>query len=168
MRVLIGGVGYTNLHDLSVGPTVVDRLKALALPEHIEVDDLNHLIAAYQKLSQEHYDKIILVGAVKRGREPGMVDIYGYGEDLTLPDEEEIRIRVAEGVSGTVNLESLLILCKYYGVLPSDVIVIEVEPEDDQWGEGFTPKVERAIEKVIDLVMDEAGIVLSGDMRANV
>jgi len=154
--MLVGGVGYTNLHDMSVGPTVVDRLKSLRLPTNVEVDDLNHLIAAYQRLSQEKYDKIILVGSVKRGRKPGTVDIYQYGENQDLPDDEEIRIRVAEGVSGTVNLDSVLILCRYYRVLPQEVLVIEVEPQDENWGEGFTPPVEKAIEEVIGIVLEEA------------
>lgn len=165
MRVLIGGVGYTNLHDLSVGPAIIERLKKLGLPEYVELDEFDHLIATYQKLSETRYDKLILVGAVKRGRKPGTIHTYSA---LDLPDEEEIRLRVAEGVAGTVSLESILILCRYYDVLPSDLTVIEIEPEDDNWGEGFTPKVEQAVEKVIDIVLDEARIAPSGDMKANV
>lgn len=167
MRVLIGGVGYTNLHDMSVGPALVDRLRALSLPENVEVDDLNHLVATYQRLSQERYDKLIFVGAMKRGREPGVIDIYGYGDERVLPDEQEIRERVAEGVGGTIDLDSVLIVCKYYGVLPPEVFVVDIEPEDDTWGEGFTPKVAEAFEKIIDIVLDEARQIAAWDVKAN-
>jgi Ni,Fe-hydrogenase maturation factor len=51
-----------------------------------------------------------------------------------------------------ISLDNLLIIATYFGKLPCDVIVIEVEPTDDGWGEGFTPEVERAVPAVIEMI----------------
>jgi len=38
-RIFIGGVGYTNLRDLSVGPIVLPQLQQLDWPAGVEIDD---------------------------------------------------------------------------------------------------------------------------------
>ena len=154
MRVLIAGVGYTFLHDLSFGPVVIRRLQEMDWPRGVEVTDLSQSpIAVYQQLSERHYDKIIFIGAVKRERPVGSV--YLYRPDGPLPAEEEIEARIGEGVSGTVSLDSTVIVCRYFGALPVDTLVVEVEPEDESWGEGFSLKVAAAVDEVIELVRRE-------------
>lgn len=155
MRVLIGGVGYTFLRDLSLGPVVIRRLEEMAWPAGVEVMDLSQSpIAVYQQLSERRYDKVILVGAVRRDRAVGTINCYR--PDGPLPAEEEIQARIGEGVSGTVSLDSTVIVCRYLGALPADTLVVEVEPEDESWGEGFTPSVGSCVEKVIAIVRREA------------
>ena len=44
-RVLIGGVGYTNLSDMSVGPVLVERLRRSAWPDGVDIEDLSAKIA---------------------------------------------------------------------------------------------------------------------------
>ena len=61
-------------------------------------------------------------------------------------------MRVAEAVTGVISLDNLLIIATYFGKLPREVIVIEVEAVDEGWGEGFTPHVEAAIPKVIGAI----------------
>jgi len=154
MPTLIAGVGYTCLRDLSFGPVLVDRLKGLNWPEGVEVEDLSYSpVAVFQKLTEKRYRKIVFVGAVKRGREPGA--IQRYRPDGPLPNEEEIQARIGEGVTGVVSLESLLIVCRFFEALPEDVVVLEVEPEEESWGEGFTPAVQDALEQVIKMVQEE-------------
>jgi Ni,Fe-hydrogenase maturation factor len=50
------------------------------------------------------------------------------------------------------HLDNLLIIATYFGKLPPNVIVIEVEPTDDGWGEDLTPEVERAVPAVIERI----------------
>lgn len=59
---------------------------------------------------------------------------------------------MAEAVTGVISLENLLIIATYFGKLPDDVVVIEVEAADEGWGEGFTPHVESAIPAVIEAI----------------
>ncbi len=156
MRVLIAGVGYTFLHDLSFGPVLIQRLREMGWPAGVEVTDLSQSpIAVYQQLSDRQYDKIIFIGAVKRERPVGSV--YLYHPDGPLPAGEEIQARIGEGVSGVLDLESTVVVCRYFKALPADTLVVEVEPEDESWGEGFSPKVAAAVDEVLEIVRREAG-----------
>jgi Ni,Fe-hydrogenase maturation factor len=94
------------------------------------------------------YDRIIFVAGVRLDRQPG--GMYCYRWERQLPDPEEVQARVAEAVTGVISLDNLLIIATYFGKLPRDVMVIEVEAADASWGEGLTPYVETAIPKVIE------------------
>lgn len=158
MKVLVAGVGYTVLRDLSFGPEMVRRFQLLKWPQNVEVEDLSYgPVTVIQKLTEKKYGKIILIGAVKRNRAAGT--LHKYRPHGSLPDEEEIQGRMGEGVAGVISLDSLVILGRFYQAFPENVVVIEVEPEDDSWGEGFTPGVEEAVEKVTQMVREEVGIV---------
>ena len=153
MPVLIAGVGYQNLRDLSVGPVLVPVLCRLDWPEDVEIHDLHFgPIHVVQWLEERpgHYHRMVFVSAVERGRERGQV--YCYRWDGALPDADEIQQRVGEAVTGVISLDNLLIIGQYFGVLPRDVIVVEVEPEDTGWGTGFTPCVETVLGEVIETV----------------
>ena len=153
MPVLIAGVGYHNLRDLSVGPVLVPVLRRLNWPEGVEIEDLHFgPIHVVQWLEERpgHFDRMVFVAAVERGREPGRV--YRYRWNGILPDADEIQQRVCEVVTGVISLDNLLIIGQYFGVLPLDVSVVEVESEDTGWGEGFTPRVEAALDEVIETV----------------
>lgn len=153
-RVLIAGVGYTCLTDLSFGPVLVEKLKALMWPSHVQVEDMSYTpIAAVQKFREEHYDKLILISATKRNRKPG--ELYICRPDGQLPPPEEIQIRVGEAVTGTISLDNFLIICQFFGALPREVVVLEVEPISEEWGMEFTPEVEVQVEKAIELVRRE-------------
>ena len=155
-RVLVGGVGYRNLRDHSVGPIMADRLAASPWPPGVEVDDLSFgpIALVHRLQGAQAYDRMVLVGAVSRGRVPGQV--YRYRWSGALPEPEEIQARVAAAVTGVISLDNLLIICQYFEVLPDDVVVIEVEPEVEEWGPDFTPAVASALDRVETLVREAA------------
>lgn len=151
MRVLLGGVGYRNLRDGSIGPWLTDTLADRAGDGvEVEVEDLSyHPVGLTQNLQdREPYDRVVFVGAVTRGDEPGTVRRYRW--DGELPPAEEIQERVSEAVTGVISLENLLIVCGAFGGLPEDVRVIEVEPADEGWGEGFSPVVQAKLDEVVE------------------
>jgi hydrogenase maturation protease len=153
MNVMVAGVGYTNLRDLSLGPVLVPRLRDLDWPDGIEVDDLSFgPIAVVLRLRDrpDYYQRMVLVSAVERGRAPG--GPYCYRWTGELPDPEEIQARVGEAVTGVISVDNLLIVAGYFGALPGEVIVVEVEPEDTGWGPGFTPTIEGILDSTIDTV----------------
>ncbi len=163
MNVLIAAVGYTNLRDLSFGPELLPRLRELSWPPWVEIDDWSFgPIAVVQRLQDRpgFYDRIVFVSAAERGREPGRV--YRYRWDGVLPDDEQVQQRVAEAVTGIISLDNLLIIAKRFEVLPEEVVVVEVEPMDDGWGPGFSPRVEIAIDDAIDLVRKSVAEVWDG------
>ena len=150
-RVLVGGVGYRNLRDHGLGPYLADRLVAEP-PDGVEVEDLSYgpVQITHNLQDRPPYDRLVLVGAVTRGRPPGTVASYRWSGDLPSPDE--IQSRVAEAVTGVISLDNVLIVCSALGGLPDDVRVVEVEPADEGWGEGFSPEVEARLPEVVEAV----------------
>ena len=152
-RVFIGALGYTNLRDLSVGLKILEELKRLQWPAGVEIDDLGPggpIAAVHRFRDASPYDRVILVAAVGRSRQPGQV--YCYHWDGQLPDREEIQARVAEGVTGVISLDNLLIVGGYFAIWPSDLMVVEVEPCDEDWGPEFSEAVQAAIHPAIQAV----------------
>jgi hydrogenase maturation protease len=151
MRVLVGGIGYRNLRDGSVGPWAIERLAARA-GDGVEVEDLSyHPVGLHQNLlEREPYDRVVLVGAVRRGRPAGTVESYRWQAEL--PPPEEVQARVSEAVTGVISLENTLVVCGAFGGLSDDVRVVEVEPADDGWGEGFSPEVEEKLDEILETV----------------
>ncbi len=151
MRVLIGGVGYRYLRDAALGPYMSDRLTPRA-GDGVEVEDLGYHPVGFTQNLQDRpaYDRIVLVAAIERGREPGTVKAYRW--DHGLPPVKEIQERVSEAVTGTISLDNLLIVTEAFGAFPDDVRVVEVEPDDETWGEGFSPVVEEKLSEIEEAV----------------
>jgi hydrogenase maturation protease len=151
MRILVGGVGYRFLRDESVGPYMADRLVERAR-EGVEVEDLGyHSVGLAQNLQERApYDRVVLVAAVRRGREPGTVEIYRW--DGRLPSDTEIQGYVGEAAVGMISLDGHLIVCGAFGGLPDDVRVVEVEPGEEGWGDGFSPLIEGLLDDIEEAV----------------
>jgi hydrogenase maturation protease len=151
MRVLVGGVGYRYLRDESVGPYMADRLAARA-PDGVEVEDLGyHSVGLAQNLQdREPYDRMVLVSAVRRGREPGTIDVYRW--DGVLPPPADIQTYVGEAAVGMISLDGHLAVCGALGGLPNDVRIVEVEPGEEGWGDGFSPLIESILDEIEEAV----------------
>lgn len=169
-RVFIGGVGYTNLRDLSVGPVLVPELQQLDWPGGVEIDDLSlggPIAAVHRFREAPPYDRVILFGGVGRGRQPGQV--YCYRWDGCLPDRDDIQMRVSEAVTGVISLDNLLIVGGFFGIWPSDVVVVEIEPRDEDWGPEFSALIQSAIGRLIQAVRQASQARLEGlSTRADV
>lgn len=151
MRVLVGGVGYRFLRDGALGPYLSDVLSERA-SNGVEVEDLGyHPVGFHQNLEERpDYDRIILVAAVGRGREPGTIRAYRW--DHVLPPVQEVQDRVSEAVTGTISLDNLLIVTEALGGFPEDVWVVEVEPADETWGDGFSDIIEAKLPEIEEAV----------------
>jgi hydrogenase maturation protease len=155
MRVLVGGVGYRFLRDGSVGPLLTEQLaEELAGQSYdgIEVEDLSYGPVALSMNLRERsgYERLVLFGAVQRGRDPGTIESYRWHGEL--PESDRIQERVAEAVTGVISLDNVLIVCGALGGLPDDVRVIEIEPEDLGWGEGFSQTVQEKLPELRERV----------------
>jgi hydrogenase maturation protease len=151
MRVLVGGVGYRFLRDGALGPYMADTLASRA-GNGIEVEDLGyHPVGFTQNLEERpDYERIVFVAAVARGRAPATVEAYRW--DHALPSAKEIQDRVSEAVTGIISLDNLLIVSEAFGALPDDVRVVELEPADENWGEGFSPEVEAKLPEIEEVI----------------
>jgi len=153
-RTLVGGVGYTNLRDGSAGPILAERLAGTLGPD-VDVEDLSYSPIDVMFLLQRRapYARAVFVGAVTRGSLPGTVRVSRWDPVPEAP--EAVQERIAEAVSGVISLENLLRINQHFKALPPAVTLIEIEPEDEGWGEGLTPTMERALRDVAALLQGD-------------
>ncbi len=155
-RVLVSGIGYSNMSDLSFGRVLYGEMAGMRWPDHVHVEDLNFgPVMIYQWLEESpvKYDKVVLVSAANRGRAPGTLEVYAW--DRKLPDEAGVQACIGEAITGVISLENLLIVCKHFGVLPEDVTIVEIEPQKEDFGLEFSPVVAARVGEAIDLVKAE-------------
>jgi len=157
VNILVSGIGYSNLSDMSFGRVLYAELAEMSWPDHVHVEDLNFgPIMIYQWLEESpvKYDKAIFVSAANRGREPGTLEVYAW--DGMLPDAAGIQASIEEAVTGVISLENLLIVCQHFGVLPADVTIVEIEPQKEDWGLEFSPVVAAKVGEALEVVRKEA------------
>jgi len=157
-RTVIGGVGYRNLRDHSLGIVLSDELEPHARPPALLVEDLCYgPVAVGQWLLDEALvapiTRAVFVAAVARedGRAPGTISAYRW--DRVLPSDELIQRAVVDAVTGVILLDNTLIVTEWMKALPAETIVIEVEPVEHAFGDEMSPAVAAAYPRVRDLVM---------------
>jgi len=157
VRALVGGVGYTNLRDGSAGPILAERLAGTLGPD-VDVEDLSYSPIDVMFLFQRRapYARAVFVGAVSRGSPPGTVRVIPWDPEPESP--ESVQERIAEAVSGVISLDNLLRINQHFKALPPVVTVVEIEPEDEGWGEGVTPTMERALHEVVALLKGDLAV----------
>lgn len=156
MMVLVSGIGYSNMSDMSFGRVLYGQMAEMSWPDHVHVEDLNFgpvMIYQWFEETPVKYDKLVLVSAANRGREPGTLEVYDW--DGKMPDDAGIQACIGEAITGVLSLENLLIVCKHFGVLPEDVTIIEIEPQKEDYGLEFSPVVAARVGEAIDLVKRE-------------
>jgi hydrogenase maturation protease len=151
VRVLVAGVGYRFLRDNALGIYITDTLAPQAT-NGVEFEDLGyHPVGFTQNLDERpDYDRIVFVGAVDRQREPGTITAYRY--DHVLPDVAEINERVADSVTGSISLDNLIVVSEAFKSLPEDVWVVEVQPADETWGDGFSDVIQAKLPEITETV----------------
>ena len=141
-RTLVAGIGYCHQSDLSVGPFLADRFTRETWIAGVDVDDLSYgPVAVAQTLEDASpvYTRIVLVAAVDRGLAPGTVRSYRW--DGLLPAPDEIQARVGQAITGIVDLDNLLVVARQFGALPPTVFVVEVQPDNQEFGVTFSETI---------------------------
>jgi hydrogenase maturation protease len=144
-RVLIGGVGYTCLSDLSVGPLLIEQLRAQDWPPGVVVEDLSYgpIDVLYRLQASPPFSAAIFTTAVGRGRTPGTLYRGRWAAPSLPPDE--LQTRIAEAITGVISLDNLLHILAHFGALPPEVVTLEVEPLHETWGEELSMPVQAAL-----------------------
>ncbi len=147
--ILVAGVGYMHLRDLSFGPVMVERLQAMDWPDGVRVEDFSYgpmaILEWFEESPGKRFDRAIFIGAEERGREPGALATYEWL--AALPSPEEVQERVANALTGVMSLENLLVIAQHFEVLPVETFVIELEPVELEWGMELSPLGERRMEE---------------------
>ena len=158
LRTVIGGVGYRNLRDHSLGIVMSDELEALANPPALQVEDLCYgpVAVAQWFLDEANVNRAVFITAIARedGRPPGTICAYRW--DHVLPDDGEIQRCVVDAVTGVIFLDNTLVVVEWMGALPDETIVIEVEPLEHAFGDEMSPAVAAAYAEVRRLALHYA------------
>ena len=169
-RTVIGGVGYRNLRDHSLGIVMSDELEALADPPALLVEDLCYgPVAVAQWFLDEAREapitRAVFITAIARedGRAPGTICAYRW--DHALPSDEEIQRCVVDAVTGVILLDNTLIVVEWMKALPAETIVVEVEPLEHAFGDEMSPAVAQAYAEARSIALrvardDEAALAL--------
>lgn len=155
--VLVAALGHAWLRDQAFGLKVLDELRTRDLPADVELEDWSFgTITAFQKLALRPYRRAIFVSGTQRdGRLPGT--LARWTPTTTLPPPQEIHGRIGDCVMGAVSVDNLLIIAKFYDVLPDDVVLVEAEPVDDTWGNNLSPALANILSSAVDAVLEEIG-----------
>lgn len=142
-------MGNPILADDGVGLYVAERLQAGPMPDGVEVK-LSEVAGLRLLELVKGYDKVVIVDALRSGREPG--DIVRY-------EARDFKGGHRYGSAHSIGLHTALELGRQLGMpMPDDVTVFAVEGEDvETFSEKFSAPVAEAAEKVIDLVRAEVG-----------
>ena len=155
MRVLVGAVGYRNLRDFSAAFEVLDGLAPQVLGENVVLEDTSYnpiaVVQWLQGLSAgERFDRAIFVSSLERGRAPGAVTAYRWDGDM--PPDDQVQQSVTEAVTGIIALENTVVIGNYFKVLPPEVVIVEIEPRDHEFGPDLSAPVRAAIGAACALV----------------
>lgn len=146
--LLIGGVGYTYLGDLSFGATLVERLRQREWPDDVVIEDVSYnpiTVMDWFRDDPRRFDRAVFVTAVERGRRPGSLHRTAWQPRESTPDR--VQDSVAAAITGTISLDNLLIIGSHFKLLPQRTEVVELEPVVTGWGEGLSDVAEELVEQ---------------------
>jgi hydrogenase maturation protease len=154
--IFVAGIGLPFLRDLDFGMNWLALASELEWPDNVVLEDMSYAAhRAMHRLQEVKPSKLILVACMPRGVDvAGTIRRYRI-EDLPSLDVVDVHERLVEAVGGIVDLDHTIAVCRYWKALPDDTTVIEVEPAEQNFGLGFSPPVEVAVGKVIEIVRDE-------------
>lgn len=145
-RILVIGVGNEYRGDDSVGVIVARRLKEQLGGEV----DVMHLAGDVTGLleSLKSRGAVIIIDAAKSGAPPGTIHRFVVGEK---PIPEKLFCYSTHAFS----VGEALKLAKALRQIPDQVIVYGIEGAHFEFGRGLTPEVERAVNQVITMVIED-------------
>ncbi|MGO8987323.1 MAG: hydrogenase maturation protease [bacterium] len=145
-KILIIGIGNLLCRDEGIGVHVIERMKALELPDHVELLDIG--TSTMDLISYlDGVKKLIVIDAMKAGGIPGT--IYKCRPEDLLPTEDG-PISLHE-----IGLIETLDMVKKKG-LEMDTVIFGVEPKVLDWGMELSDEVKSKIPAIIEAVLKES------------
>jgi len=154
---LVAGFGRPGMRDLDFGRQLVDYLQQLEWPDGVVVEDLSCAVPlVLDRLQELRPAKVVLLGAVARDLDPpATVRRYRLDGTTPPPAPEEVQRSIEESLTGLADLDHTLAVCRHWGGLPADTVVIEVEPAEASFGLGFSEDLAACIDPIVTLLREE-------------
>jgi hydrogenase maturation protease len=145
-KTLVVGIGNLIYKDEGIGVHVIEEMKKMELPSHIELLDIG--TSTMDLISYlEGVKKLIIIDAMKAEGKPGT--IYKCKPDDLLPKGE------ASVSLHDIGVIETLTMARKMG-MEIETVVIGVEPEIMGWGMELTDEVRNSIPTIIEAVLKES------------
>ena len=144
MRTIIGIVGYYGfVRGYPLGPELMERLRAQAWPDGVDIREMNWGPVAIVQDFQAQTDKperVVLVGALDRGLEVGAVSCRRWAGGAL--DAAAVQRRMFEAVTGVISLDNLLVIGAQFGVWPQETFTVELQWPESGLGDLVLGEIE--------------------------
>ena len=155
VRVVVLGLGNILLRDEGVGVHVAKCLLRDNLPDNVEVVD-GGTAGLDILLSQQPPYGVIVIDAIKAGKEPGTI----YRTQLKPVEEERLTEIFHEVGQSSISLHQVGLLGALRAAerlerMPEEITIIGVEPAEISLGLDLTEPVERSVPRVVKQVLEE-------------
>jgi hypothetical protein len=144
MRTIVGIVGYYGfVRSYPLGPELMERLRASAWPEGVEIREMNWGPVAIVQDFQASAAKpqcVVLVGALDRGLGYGTVSCRRWAGGVLDPGA--VQCRMFEAVTGVISLDNLLVIGAQFGVWPDRTYTVELQWPDSGLGDLVLGEIE--------------------------
>jgi len=145
-KILIVGMGNFIYRDEGIGIHIIQEMKKMELPSHIELLDIGtstmDLISYLKEVK-----KLIVIDAMRAGGNPGTI-YKCKPEDLLPKDEGPISLHEI-GLLETLNMTKKL-------GMEIQTVIVGIEPEIMEWGTELTEAVKNKIPMIIEAVLKES------------
>lgn len=154
--VVVAGLGQSWCGDLDLGSRFCGRCREREWPDGVMVEDLS-LAAQHvlHRLWELRPTRLVLAACHPRGGPPGAVRRRVVAEEPP-PEEADVQARLGESTGGVVDLDHAVAVTRWFGALPHDTVVLEVEPGDVSFGTELSDAARCALEDLLDLAAAEA------------
>ena len=141
-KIVIAGIGNPIRRDDFVGVKVIQNLEG-KISKNIQLIECETVPESFlEPMIEFNPSHVLLIDAAILGSEPG---------DISLIDPES----VAEVPAVTTHMLPLRIFCEYITKMTgAKIALLLVEPEDTDFGEGLTTKVQAAAEKIAKTLLE--------------
>ena len=147
--LLVLGIGNILLSDEGIGVRVVEAMRELSLPAHVELCDggtggldLVEMIADRQK--------VVVVDAMQTDAPPGTI-LRLTPDDLVSPAPGRLSVH-------EVSLLDALAMARQIGEPPGEVVILGVQPGLIDWGLELTPEIANVVPELIRRVRTELNV----------
>jgi len=146
-RLLILGLGNVLCGDDGLGVAALARLsRRYRLPEDVEMMDGGTLGLALLHFVREA-DALLLVDAIRADGAPGTL-VRLEGDDVAPAVETRLSVH-------QIGVNDLLNGLRWTDSSPSEIVLLGLVPESLELGLGMTPRVERALDTLVEAVATE-------------
>ncbi|MBN1311833.1 MAG: hydrogenase maturation protease [Anaerolineae bacterium] len=136
--------------DDGVGIAVHNRLAAEAsLPEDVDLVD-GGTPGLETVLLLQGYQRAIIIDAADMGRRPGEWVRFSHREASLQSADMALR-----GTLHSAGLAEALVLGDALDVLPSEIVIYGIQPQEIGWAEGLSELVQAAVPAICAAVLDE-------------